>query len=66
MKKWVWLNLKTGEFSNTFNINSLADVEKFIKDADEINKQYYENWKLIEYTCLNDKEFEFSDLMKLR
>lgn len=60
--KYVWLNLQTGEFGNSW------DEESHQEHAPE----YYENidpasaWKLIRYDCLTDENFEFLDLMQLK
>lgn len=68
MKKQVWLNLKTGEFSDSWEpvergYNATA---KLLKDVNDINERTEGCWKLIEYECLNDEDFEFFNLMKLR
>ena len=64
-KHRVWLNIQTGEFSNSWSAEDLPDT--LIKDANDIAKQSGQSiWKLIEYECLNDREFTFNQLMKLR
>jgi hypothetical protein len=70
MRKQVWLNLATGEFSNSWNPERERELlgkklydegmEKQIKSANETN------WKLIEYECVNDPTFEFYGMMKIR
>ena len=65
MKKYVWLNVNTGEFSNSWPEEQHKDFgeiwsEKNIAIATE------NGFKLIEYTCLTDTTFEFMDKMKLR
>ena len=62
MKRYVWLNTATGEFSNSWDEELMRRglTEDNIKVATE------RGWKLIEYTCLNDKSFEFYNQMKLR
>jgi len=63
MKQYVWLNLNTGEFSNSWNESDHKkyNVERLLDDSD--NKS---GWKLIEYTCLNDDNFYFYNKMKLK
>ena len=60
-KRYVWLNLQTGEFSCSWgeedNKLLTEDIIKISTDAGA---------KLIEYTCLNDEAFEFYNKMKLK
>jgi hypothetical protein len=56
MKKYVWLNIKTGEFSNSWLDANNSTVK---------NTKIQNEWKLIEYSCLSDNDFEFYNLMKL-
>lgn len=58
----VWLNLNTGEFSNSWFKDSWED--SLLKEEDITNGPA--GWKLIEYRCHNDEKFQFSTLMKLR
>lgn len=70
MRKQVWLNLVTGEFSSSWSPEKEQEwlgekmynemMEKQIKTANETN------WKLIEYECVNDPNFEFYGMMKIR
>lgn len=60
MKRQCWLNINTGEFSNSWKPEEVC-VNELIEDADPNS-----GWKLIEFECLNDQEFEFSIHMKLR
>jgi len=62
-KKYVWLNLKTGEFSNSWDDETHAD---FINEVCGDSRYSSSGYKLIEYTCLNDEDFEFYNQMKLR
>jgi len=58
--KQVWLNINTGEFSQSWSPEDYKDfLETEIKDANT------RGWKLIEYTCLNDTNFELCNLMKI-
>ena len=61
-KKYVWLNLETGEFSNSWD----EKIHERITHIEEDLKEVKSPWKLIEYTCLSDKNFEFCNLMKLK
>lgn len=60
MKKRVWLNTDTGKFSNSWP----ADLEKDFVDGC-VNQIEDKPIKLIEYECLNDKEFEFKNYLRL-
>lgn len=68
MNKCVWLNIETGEFSNSWEVDSNGDSIKFPAPKLDLLKGFPINskWKLIQYTCHSDSEFEFSHLMKLR
>lgn len=60
--KQVWLNINTGQFSQSWSPEDYVDdclSETEIKDANA------RGYKLIEYTCLNDTNFELCDLMKV-
>ena len=56
--KFVWLNIATGEFSNSWSLSEHQKVKPYMKEND--------NWKLIKYEALNDKNFEFSNLMRIK
>lgn len=59
--KYVWLNILTGEFSNSWD----AFPKSFsIEEAISMSKG--DEWRLIEYRCLNSESFEFCNLMRLR
>jgi hypothetical protein len=60
-KKQVWLNINTGEFSNSWDASEpLNRTEENLKESGK------DGWKLIEFTCLNDETFVFTQHMKLR
>lgn len=63
--KMVWLNLEDGKFSIAFRASdgTYAQPDKLVEDSDRIAKPL---WKLIEFRCLNDAEFEFDGNMRLR
>lgn len=58
--KRVWFNINTGEFSNSWNA---SDHVAFVEENMELAAT--KGWKLIEYTCVNDTDFELCDLMKI-
>lgn len=61
MKKRVWFNLETGVFSNSWKREFMLDKEEsYIGGIDSDSK-----WKLIEYECLTDSNFEFCNLMQV-
>ena len=64
MKKYCWLDIKTGKFSNSW---SEEDHKKYLNElnTEKWCKEHPEA-KLIEYTCLTDPNFEFYHQMKLR
>lgn len=68
MAKYVWINLTTGEFSNSWDLSFMSSrfetEEEMIKDL--TGKNHPPEWKLIKYECLTDSEFEFYNLMKLK
>ena len=59
----VWLNINTGEFSKSWNELDYPHV-----DTNLLLERYnpVDGWKLIEYKCLNDEEFQFNDLMVIK
>lgn len=60
--KQVWLNMNTGEFSNSW----VKGEDEFIQNVinERLDKQP-NGWKLIEYICPNDDSFEFFNLMQI-
>ena len=60
-KKRVWLNINTGEFSNSWDAE-----DKLPYDIETLKIQARDGCKLIEFTCLNDENFVFTQHMKLR
>ena len=63
-EKYVWLNIETGMFTNSWNeeaLNAAGGLNELLEDS----KNHF-GWKLIKYECLNDEEFDFNRLMKLR
>lgn len=64
-KRYVWLNLNTGEFSNSWDENS-HNADPDLWTTELLDRAKSDGWKLIEYTCLNDPEFEFYQQMKIK
>lgn len=62
MIKKVWFNINTGEFSNSWNVDTHNAVGFKIEDLIQAKK---DGFKLISYECINDGDFEFCDLMKV-
>jgi len=60
--KYVWLDLNTGEFSNSWSEEQYPNAidEEMLKTATD------KHWKLIKYQCVNEQEFEFYNRMKLK
>jgi hypothetical protein len=62
MIKWVWYNIETGEFSNSWNEK---DHEQAGGTKSLLDPTYHKStWKLIRYECVSDENFEFMNLMK--
>ena len=70
--KYVWLNLNTGKFSNSWSTNcdisnykgkSEEEFEEEMVEMAALSKE--EGWNLIKYTTLTPKPFEFCNLMKI-
>jgi len=62
--KYVWLNLNTGEFSNSWDQETHEHVFKTNEDL-FLDKATKDNWKLIKYECVNDESFELYNMMKI-
>jgi hypothetical protein len=66
MKRYVWLNVNTGQFTDSWQDFVIYDnAETFMKE-EWVKKAKDDGYKLIEYTCLNDEGFEFMNKMKIR
>lgn len=64
--KQVWLNINTGEFSNSWSKNDYPEDSVVWKTLEEeMVEANNKGWKLISYECLNDITFNFYDLMKI-
>lgn len=60
--KYCWLNIETGEFSRSWGEETHKTVEEDLLASAKESPQ----WKLIKFQCLSDKNFEFTEHMKLR
>lgn len=67
-KKLVWLNVETGKFSNSWDEDEFSNVKGCSREEliSEANNRSNGIWKLIEFECLNDEDFEFMNLMVLK
>lgn len=63
--KYCWLNIETGEFSNSWDHVSHDELGVDLVER-IINHHKSDCWKLIKFECLTDEKFEFTIHMKLR
>ena len=63
-KRYVWLK-PDGSFSNSWDENEHLK-HKDIFDEKSLKEAGKDKWRLIEYSCLNDSDFEFYNMMKLK
>lgn len=63
--KYVWLDINTGKFSNSWGENTHNNVGEFLTE-EELKNSAEKNWMLIKYKCVNKPEFELYNMMKLR
>lgn len=65
--RYVWLNIATGEFSDSWQESDFSiDTNQLIADAIKTTKpDERASWKLIEYSCLTDGDFQFDKNMRL-
>lgn len=66
MSKYVWLNLQTGEFSNSWDEETQQKWGVKMDEIDALNARKERHIVLIKYECLNDSIFEFYRQMKLK
>ncbi len=62
--KRVWLNINTGQFSNSWLPGVFGD--SYISEPKIQQEATERGWKLIEYQCINDPAFELYDRMRIR
>lgn len=61
--KYVWLNMNTGEFSNSWDEETHDGLLDFFES--NLEDSTNNGWKLIKYECLNDDDFDFYSMMKI-
>lgn len=64
MKKFVWLNIETGKFSDSWNEETQNKC--FTKEELEEHAKQSPTWKLICFECLTDVNFEFNHHMTIK
>jgi len=57
--KYVWLNVKTWKFSNSW-----TEKEQEMH-GEKVPPSKESEWKLIKFECVNDSDFEFHHLMRI-
>jgi len=64
VKRFVWLNIETGKFSESWDeeTHQRAFTEQELKEHGE----KYPLWKLIQYECITDPEFVFNHHMVIK
>lgn len=62
--RYVWLNVRTGEFSNSWTEEEMRIAGGINELLDEAHHK--PEWKLIKYSCLSDEDFEFYRRMTIR
>lgn len=61
--QYVWLNLNDGTFSSCWG---QKDQDRLLQDGSRLTEAAKSGWKLIKFACVNDKDFQFTNHMKLR
>lgn len=64
--KYVWLNIHTGKFSNSWDEQTHQEWGVGIPNDELIKARKEEGVVLLKYECLNDPDFELYNQMKLR
>ena len=64
MKRFVWLNIETGKFSNSWD----EETHKWAFTEEELKEHAVKQptWKLIAYECITHPEFEFDHHMTIK
>lgn len=65
MKRFVWLNIETGVFSNSWDEETHNRCFPNSNELIEHGKKYPTS-KLIAYECLTDADFDFNKYMKIK
>jgi hypothetical protein len=60
--RYCWLKMPEGKFSNSWNQD---EHDKYIT-KNVLKEAENTGWKLIQYACLNDTDFEFYNMMRLK
>lgn len=63
--RYVWVDVQDGTFSDSWELDHLITQDYMAELVIDMAK-YYKHGKLIEFRCINDHDFEFTHLMKLR
>lgn len=64
MAKLVWLNIKTGQFSECWHEDKYPEGHP-LHTARLAQAAEHTDYKLIRFECVNDSTFEFSHLMRI-
>jgi hypothetical protein len=64
MKNFVWLNIKTGKFSDSWDEKTQNNA--FTKEELKEHGEKHPDWKLIQYECITDPEFVFNHRMTIK
>jgi len=61
----VWLNIETGEFSESWKEEDYPSIDTALLIWSE-KYSPKDGWKLIKYTCLNDNDFKLNNMMEIK
>lgn len=65
--RYMWLNPVTGEFSDSWKKDDFTDsITELVIETSKKEDSVRSGFKLIEYKCLNDDNFEFTKHFKLK
>ena len=59
--KYCWLDIETGEFSLSWDEETMQEC-----GGPDIIPEGTVKWKLIKYECVNDDDFVFNNLMRIK
>lgn len=65
-ERYVWLDIATGKFSNSWTDEDLLDdytIDRLCKES--LTDDNKDTVKLIKFSCVNDDDFEFVMPMRL-
>lgn len=63
--RYVWLDVQDGTFSNSWELDHFVTHDYMDELVGDVAK-FTDHAKLIEFRCINDDDFEFLGLMRLR